>query len=50
LTLTIENQGFNDSKDRYGLERNRDHHLTRTAIELLRLLLLTLSVPAFDSS
>jgi len=74
----IENQGFNDAKNRYGLEHICDHHpdsllivwllnclaLTlerlyrlrylrrgrhraRTAMDLLRLLLLTLSVPAF---
>jgi hypothetical protein len=78
----IENQGFNDAKNRYGLEHICDHHpdsllivwlltclaLTlerlyrlrylrrgthraRTAIDLLRLLLLTLSAPAYvDSS
>ena len=78
----IENQGFNDAKNRYGLEHICDHHprslllvwlliclaLTlerlyrlrylhrgthpaRTAIDLLRILLLTLSAPAgVDSS
>jgi len=78
----IENQGFNDAKNRYGLEHICDHHpdsllivwlltclaLTlerlyrlrylrrgthraRTAIDLLRILLLTLSAPAYlDSS
>jgi Transposase DDE domain len=78
----IENQGFNDAKNRYGLEHICDHHpdsllivwlltclaLTlerlyrlrylhrgthpaRTAIDLLRALLLTLSAPAgVDSS
>ncbi|HEV2245549.1 MAG TPA: transposase [Terriglobia bacterium] len=77
----IENQGFNDAKNRYGLEHICDHHprsllivwlliglaLTlerlyrlrylrrgthpaRTAIELLRLLLLTLSAPTFADS
>ena len=77
----IENQGFNDAKNRYGLEHICDHHphsllivwlltclaLTlerlyrlrylhrgthpvRTPIELLRLLLLTLSAPVFADS
>ena len=77
----IENQGFNDAKNRYGLEHICDHHpgsllivwlltclaltLERlyrlrylhrgthpalTAISLLRLLLLTLSAPAFADS
>jgi hypothetical protein len=77
----IENQGFNDAKNRYGLEHICDHHprsllvvwlltclaLTlerlyrlrylhrgthraRTAIDLLRLLLLALSAPAFADS
>lgn len=77
----IENQGFNDAKNRYGLEHICDHHpqsllivwlltclaLTlerlyrlrylhrgahpaRPAIELLRLLLLSLSRPAFADS
>lgn len=77
----IENQGFNDAKNRYGLEHLCDHHprsllivwlltclaltLERLyrlrylhrgthpalrAIDLLRLLLLALSVPAFADS
>lgn len=77
----IENQGFNDAKNRYGLEHICDHHpnsllvvwlltclaLTlerlyrlrylhrgthpaRTAIDLLRRLLVTLSAPAFADS
>jgi hypothetical protein len=77
----IENQGFNDAKNRYGLEHICDHHprsmlivwlltclaLTlerlyrlrylrrgthpaHTAITLLRILLLTLSAPAFADS
>ena len=77
----IENQGFNDAKNRYGLEHICDHHprsllivwlltclaLTlerlyrlrylrrgthpaHTAIALLRILLLTLSAPAFADS
>lgn len=77
----IENQGFNDAKNRYGLEHICDHHphslllvwlltclaLTlerlyrlrylhrgthraRTAIDLLRLLLLALSAPAIADS
>jgi hypothetical protein len=77
----IENQGFNDAKNRYGLEHICDHHphsllivwlltclaltLERlyrlrylhrgthpalTAIELLRILLLALSAPAFADS
>jgi hypothetical protein len=77
----IENQGFNDAKNRYGLEHICDHHphsllivwlLTclalslerlyrlrylhrgthsaRTAIDLLRILLLSLSAPAFADS
>jgi len=77
----IENQGFNDAKNRYGLEHICDHHprsllivwlltclaltlerlyrlrylhrgtrAAHTAIELLRLLLLTLSAPAFANS
>jgi hypothetical protein len=77
----IENQGFNDAKNRYGLEHICDHHprsllivwlltclaltLERlyrlrylhrgthpalTAIDLLRILLLALSAPAFADS
>ena len=77
----IENQGFNDAKNRYGLEHICDHHprsllivwlltclaltLERlyrlrylhrgthpplTAIDLLRIFLLTLSAPAFADS
>jgi hypothetical protein len=77
----IENEGFNDAKNRYGLEHIRHHHqrsllmvwlltclsLTlerlfrlrylhrgvhpvRTAIELFRLLLLGLSIPAVTDS
>jgi hypothetical protein len=77
----IENQGFNDAKNRYGLEHLCHHHAhsllivwlltglaltlerlyrlrylhrgthpTRTAIELLRLLQLCLSAPAFADS
>ena len=77
----IENQGFNDAKNRYGLEhicahhpgsllivwlltclaltlerlyrlryRHRGTHPALTAISLLRLLLLTLSAPAFADS
>ena len=77
----IENQGFNDANNRYGLEHICDHHpqsllivwlltclaLTlerlyrlrylrrgthpaRTAIDLLRILLLTLSAPDFADS
>jgi hypothetical protein len=77
----VENEGFNDAKNRYGLEHIRHHHersllivwlltclsLTlerlfrlrylhrgvhpvRTAIELLRLLLLGLSIPVITDS
>lgn len=77
----IENQGFNDAKNRYGLEHICDHHPdrllmvwlltclaltlerlyrlrylhrgthpTRTAIDLFRLILLGLSLPAFADS
>jgi hypothetical protein len=77
----IENQGFNDAKNRYGLEHICDHHpgslllvwlltclaltLERlyrlrhlhrgthralSAIDLLRILLLSLSLPAFSDS
>jgi hypothetical protein len=77
----VENEGFNDAKNRYGLEHIRHHHersllivwlltclaltlerlyrvryLRRgwhpvcTAIDLLRLLLLGLSIPAVSDS
>lgn len=77
----IENEGFNDAKNRYGLEHIRHHqerslllvwlltclgltlerlyrlrylhrglHPARTAIELLRLLILNLSIPAVTDS
>ena len=77
----IENEGFNDAKNRYGLEHIRHHHkrsllmvwlltclaltlerlyrlrylhrgshLVRTAIDLLRLLVLGLSIPVVSDS
>ena len=77
----FENEGFNDAKNRYGLEHIRHHqersllliwlltclgltlqrlyrlrylhrgsHPERTAIELLRLLILNLSIPAVTDS